>query len=91
MVVKQWKKDVNCVKAGVENTDHAAYDHKCPSILKLVEKNKKAHESHLNSTNPTMVIYPVILFVCPGMCSQSVINVLRCWNMYWTIRLMWCS
>ena len=52
------KRCFNCVNAGLdlENANHPAFDHKCPSILKLVEKKKKAHESHLNSTNPAMVL-----------------------------------
>ena len=51
-------KCINCVNSGCEDSNHAAFDHKCPSILKLVEKKKKAHESHLNSTKSTMDLDP---------------------------------
>ena len=43
-------KCINCMKDGCENFHHAAFDHKCPSMLKLVEeKKKKAQKTHLNS------------------------------------------
>ena len=48
-------KCTNCSKAGNTNTNHAAYDPKCPCRVSLVEKKKKAYEKHLNFQTPTMV------------------------------------
>ena len=47
------KKCVNCSKAGKE-TNHTAFDPKCPSLLIEVEKKRKANETHLNSQRPIM-------------------------------------
>ena len=48
------RKCKNCVKEGNENHGHAAYDPKCPTVLKIVEKKRKSQEKHLNSETITM-------------------------------------
>ena len=48
------RKCANCVKEGNENHEHATFDPKCPSMLKIVDKKKKAYETHLNSPRATM-------------------------------------
>ena len=42
------RKCINCTKAGLGNTNHAAYDHKCPSLCSQVDKKKKSNERYLN-------------------------------------------
>ena len=44
----QERKCINCIKAGLGNTNHAAYDHKCPSLCSQVDKKKKSNERYLN-------------------------------------------
>ena len=48
------RKCANCAKEGNENHEHATFDPKCPSMLKIVDKKKKAYETHLNSPSATM-------------------------------------
>ena len=48
------RKCVNCEKAGVEDANHATFDPKCPTLLKLVEKKKKSQKTHLNLQRPTV-------------------------------------
>ena len=48
------RKCKNCLKEGNENHDHATYDPKCPTVLKIVEKKRKSQEMHLNSQAITM-------------------------------------
>lgn len=42
------KKCINCSKAGIEESDHASYDHNCPSLLKITEKMKNRNDKNLN-------------------------------------------
>ena len=42
-----WK-CINCVKSKEENPNHATFDHKCPTMLKLLKKRMKSQEPHLN-------------------------------------------
>ena len=42
------RKCINCTKAGITESYHAAYDHNCPSLLSLIDKKKKSNERHLN-------------------------------------------
>ena len=48
--VSESRKCKNCVKAGIENHEHATFDPKCPTLLKIVEKKR----SHLKSLGKTM-------------------------------------
>ena len=43
------KKCTNCSKAGINESDHAAYDHNCPSLQKNIEKKKIQNNKNLNS------------------------------------------
>ena len=42
------KKCINCSKEWISLSDHAAYDHSCPSMLKMIEKNKNQNDRDLN-------------------------------------------
>ena len=46
-------KCINCSKAGTES-NHAAFDPKCPTLVAAVEKKKKANEKNLNMQRTTM-------------------------------------
>ena len=40
-------KCINCVKAGIENKNHAAYDHRCPTRLNILKKKKNANNLNI--------------------------------------------
>lgn len=42
------RKCVNCEKEGEADLNHATFDPKCPTLMKLIEKKKKSQETHLN-------------------------------------------
>ena len=42
------RKCTNCEKEGGVDLNHATFDPKCPTLVKLIEKKKKSQETHLN-------------------------------------------
>ena len=47
-------KCINCTKAGISETSHAAYDYNCVSLKKELEKKKDQNNKRLNSWNHKM-------------------------------------
>ena len=42
------RKCINCSKTGISEVDHAAYDHKCPSLLNHLQKKGEQDNKRLN-------------------------------------------